>query len=117
MNHQTKHRSARDRARDIIEDYSLKKAIWLESTVIDHTPKWAHFIAQAVQYRGLAWAGRVLLPLVRRFVQVSITTETNTRPAGKGFRKSTIHMVEHVQVFKRGKLIAQKTFQITSYKS
>lgn len=108
---------AHGKVRAMIEDYNLKKAIWLESTVIEHTPKWAHFIAQASQYRGLRWAGRLLLPIVRRFVQVSITTETNTRPAGDGFRPGTIHMVEHVQVFKRGKMIAQKTFQVTSYKS
>ena len=83
---------------------------WLQEVIIAHTPTWAHMLAMIAQFRGMRWMRIFPLPIVRYFTDLTVKTETNMQPAGKGFRVGTVREYITMRVFKRGRMIAQKQF-------
>ena len=82
---------------------------WIQDTIVANTPAWAHMLAYFSQVRGMLWI-KILLPLARRFTDVHVKTETNIKGAGKGFRSGASLQVRTIRIYKRGKMVAERTF-------
>jgi len=88
---------------------------WLQEVIILNTPTWAHVLAMAAQFKGMQWMKYFPLPIVRYFTDLSIKTDTNMKPAGKGFRAGTMRETQHIRVFKRGRMLAEKSFDVPRF--
>lgn len=96
---------------DFAEACARSEAQWLEDVIVAATPRWAHFLAQLSMWRGMRWMHIFPLPLVRRFVAVTVKRDSRTVYPEKGFRAGTAIGIERVRVFKQGTLIAEQEFR------
>lgn len=95
----------------ILEESKDPALVWLEDVIILHTPHWAHVLAQLAQHRGLRWMYIFPIPLVRALTDVTVKTETNVKQPKKGFRTRTLLETRTMRVYKRGRMVAEKSFE------
>lgn len=81
---------------------------WIEELIAEHTPKWGLFYGWLAFTPGLRWLQRAM-PLVRKFTDLEVKTETNIQ-GGKGFRAKSTLQTRTLRVYKRGRMIAEKKF-------
>jgi hypothetical protein len=84
---------------------------WVSEEILKATPAWAHLLAYLCSVRGLTWL-TILLPLARHFTDVHVKTERNMTDPGKGFRPGWVRLTVHIKLFKRGTLLAEKSFNL-----
>lgn len=93
----------------------LEQQEWLSEVIFTHTPAWAHALAYFATVPGLRWL-RFLLPLARRLTDVKIKTDTTyTKLAGA--QKDMVGAIQHMRVYKRGRLLGERKFNMGAVRS
>lgn len=83
---------------------------WIEELITDHTPTWALWCGLMATFNGFRWMNWYVLPHIRRFTDLEIKTETNIK-GGKGFRPGSELHTRTLRVYKKGRMIGERTFE------